>query len=146
MTRSRSGKRDTSDITSDPLLSLTAPIRPSPIYTPTQVLAMELQSLQEVEDRRTWHPAQELRPLLTAAGRRAVQKTRNQFDFTRPLRTVYGIVSSPNPLNTALVCARRKARREVLHALRQFDPTHHFRKKRRGKGGGYYKPRSKIRC
>lgn len=141
MARSRSGKRDTNDIASgDPLLALTAlPVsRPRAVLIPTEVLAQELQHLHEIEDFRNWHPDVQ-RPLLTPEGRRSPARLRDPMGKHRrfPSQTkAIRVFSHPNPLRTAIVCAKRKVRKEVLHALGL---------KRRGKGGGH-KPRSNIKC
>jgi len=138
MARSKSGKRDTNAVASDPLLGLTAPLRPSPVI-PSYQLAYELQSLTEVEDRRTWHPAEDLRPLLAPTGRRAQQVLRDPMSRLRRFGAqtkAIPVFSHPNPLRTAIVCARRKARKEVFHALGL---------KRRGSGGGR-KKRSNVKC
>lgn len=157
MARSKSGKRDTNAIANDPLLGLTAlPSSPSPILYDMRTLAYELQTLSEVEDRRTYHPADDLRPLYTPQGRRAHSRLVDAGARLRrfPAQTkAIRVFSHPNPLRTAIVCAKRKARKEVLHALgltRHYNKVQKALHKRRGLGGGFHlqfkRKRSDIKC
>lgn len=143
MARSRSGKRDDNSIASDPLLGLTAP---SPVVsglTPLQQwydLTAERFLLQELEDHRRYHP-EEVRPLLTPVGRPSQVRLRDPMArlrrFSSQTKAIIS-VGHRNPLNAAIICARRKARKEVMHALKL---------KRRGKGGGHKRNwRSYVKC
>lgn len=142
--RSKSGKRDTSDIASgDPLLDLTAPPRVTPTLTPLQQymdLTAERYLLRELEDHRQWHPDPQ-RSLVTPVGRPTRQRLRDPMSRLRRFGAQTKAVISVghrNPLNAAIICARRKARKEVLHALGL---------KRRGKGGGKRRNwRSNVKC
>lgn len=148
--RSKSGKRDTNDIANDPLLALTAPVVSRPLLTPIQqyyedtaARFLQNEALTAIEDHRTWHP-DPVRPLLTPAGRRSTTRLRDPMSRLRrfPAQTKAILVASDprTPISSAIVCARRRVRKEVMHALKLT--------KRRGKGGG--KPhrnwRSYVKC
>lgn len=70
--------------------------------------------LQEVEDRRVWHPLRERAPagvFSRREERRLVERDRRSSDPFPSLRLGFAV-----PEKVA-VCVRRKTRREVIHAL-----------------------------
>lgn len=95
--------------------------------------------LNEIEDRRTWHPQGDVRPA------RRVLAPASRFRVVRPVSTQASLVEASSvPISVGfqdarrvLVCVRRKQRREVLFA--------------KGYGGAGTPPRrfseySKISC
>lgn len=93
---------------------------------------------RDVEDRRTYHPLDFFRPARDFGGHPVEQVNVNrpvQKKFSRVLP--FGLKFAA-PERT-VICAKRKSRKEVLHAL-----------KKTGKGKGRRKPRfnwySKIGC
>lgn len=91
-----------------------------------------------IEDRRSYHPLDQFRPVMNTIGGRAGPVT-----VAKPLKNksramlAHGLAFSA-PKNT-LICVRRNQRKEVLHALKKTG---------RGKGGGRkrFTPYSKIGC
>lgn len=71
--------------------------------------------LQQVEDRRRWHPLRALAPAQTLnsrASRRLVEKPRITRDPFPSLRLGFAVPSK------VAACVRRKSRREVLFAIK----------------------------
>lgn len=112
---------------------------PSPSVTISRTLpeikARVREPLQQVEDRRTFHPDGKNRPALTKTGRPATviaanrprPKAKSKAQVNRFGPTVHsqtkGVITFEAPKET-VVCIRRHRRKEVL-----------FAKKRTGKGG-----------
>lgn len=127
---------------SDPLLGLTALVSPYPLLTAKQIVKdYAVNTLSDIADGRLWHP-DPAGTVYSPAGTRVKSRLRDAGKAYRRFRAqtkAIRVFSHYNPAETAIVCARRKIRREVFHALI---------KKRRGSGGG--KPRrtfrSTIKC
>lgn len=128
------------------------PYSPSPNYSPNRTTHQvrtvvrvkrvlpppRTTPLQEIEDRRRWHPAKYLAPAQTLSRRdqrRLVERSRptGWAEAFPSLRLGFAV-----PKKVA-VCVRRKSRREVIHAL-----------KLTGKGGAARRRRKStftdIRC
>lgn len=114
-TGSRTRQRDASVVANyvadrDPLLA----------FRVTYDALRQLSALQELEDRRQWHPEGEFRPA------RAFVRSAARLIAPQPQRIVRGRrirLFSPSMVAFAMprkvaICVRRKTRREVLHALR----------------------------
>lgn len=75
--------------------------------------------LRVVEDRRTYHPDRAFRsPRVVTGGPSAVvtRKQVKRFSVSRPFRSLSPKIQFDVPART-LVCIRRAARKEVLHAI-----------------------------
>lgn len=135
------GSRDTTvSIASDPLRVLAAPVSPTPLRTWNPYA--DLQTLSEVEDHRQWTPYPG-EAIYSPRGVRVKSRLRDSGVAHRRFGAqtkAIRVFSNPDPTRSAIICVRRHARREVLHALKKLN--------RRGSGGG--KPRrtwkSRIKC
>lgn len=92
---------------------------------PVARLTPALTQLQSIEDRRRYHPERAYRPALTYSGvPTSIAHQRPVRDSQRPSRArsvvvpTRAVVAFHAP-ERVVVCARRQARREVLHALRK---------------------------
>lgn len=128
--RSRDKREDNSPSLMPALLRPTAP-SVSPLPSPARTI------LQEIEDRRTYHPLGDARPARFSTGgpSRISVKDRSyngRYRYADPHRTSKNIhlnSGTKAPLSFAspdatIVCVRRKTRKEVL-----------FAKRRAGRGG-----------
>lgn len=125
----RASGESPSNAPNDPLSSLLdPPLRPAMPFEGTLTGVLEdiadtKMFLQDLAAR----PAPTLRRLVIDQAAAPVRRVSRQ---------VQTVLSMRDP-ERAYVCARRAVRREVLHALKL---------KRRGRGGGRNKPRSRIKC
>lgn len=137
MAHGRSSRRDASDITSDPLSD---PLFSTPfqIPEPVRLATPPLSSFVDIEDRRRYDP-DPLRSALSFFGMQAKigdlrhevrQELRGMF---RPPR--YPVFEDPRK---ALICARRKIRREIFFAKNL--------RRKRGRGGGRRNQWSDVYC
>jgi len=106
---SKSGGRDASPIANRRLHRQinVRPIRPLSVLSP---LSFEPEAVRILEDRRVFKPDASVRPPAS------VQRSDTRL-VADPFGTSLRRVSFANPPRVA-ICARRKIRREVLHALR----------------------------
>lgn len=92
--------------------------------------------LLSMEDRRTFHPLRDLRPVASFVKSAARVVAKQRVNFPQPSQTK-ALLAFADP-RRVLVCVRRRIRREVLHA------------KRIAGSGGMRKPRrnalSSISC
>lgn len=122
----------------DIIASLSVPVSPAPLLTPGLISPEGF--FNEIEDRRSYHPDGVFRSLLdtrglvagyraqprsTARGYRAPKLSDHQPTFDAP--------------KAALVCVRRKTRREVIFAKKKHRRGAGARRRRRN----YY---SNVRC
>lgn len=137
MSRSRGRRDDTTSIAN----SVVGP-RP-PLVSPS---TYDLVKLLAVEDYRQWHPDGSNRAPRNVWGapvgyRSTPRRRPDRFGDAIRRSTLHGWSRSQigfqNPLNV-VTCLRRKARREVMFALKLH--------RKRGKGGGRKNWRSFIRC
>jgi len=127
-------RRDTSAIANDPLLPFLSPVSPSPLLSPLVSPVV----LNEIEDRRQFHPLQVHRPPLTVDARPArLSRSFRASRFLRPDHLVADVLSFCSP-QWVLRCIRRKVRKEMMHVI-----------KHAGSGGGRKPKRdwfSKVSC
>lgn len=71
--------------------------------------------LDSFEDRRLWHPERQARPF-TAAPRSAARIVAKQRPAFKTPSQTKGILAFAEP-SKVWACARRKARKEIMHAL-----------------------------
>lgn len=124
--RNRSGQRDAFDIANDVVDPLNIPLPPRLPRVPAFTLD-DLAHLDEVQDYRRYDPTG--RDALTFGGSPAPSRR------VAPGRHFSPFIAFDQP-STAIVCHRRKTRREVLFAKR----------KRRGRGRRKRSLWSNIRC
>lgn len=140
MARGRGSSATSNEVANDPLSPLLDPVLPVQPLSPLP-LPSELLPLTEIEDLRFWHPDSDPDALLTSGVPTPIVERRSANSARRMTRRAI-FLSRPtlafhNPLNV-VTCIRRKARREVLHALK---------KTRAGRGRGRRRTwRSNIRC
>lgn len=129
--------RQTDDLERDDdlIANLLAPVTPqAPLRSPGYTTSADL--FQEIEDRRTFHPEALFRPPMDVAAKPAGYRRQQNPNATRRGNTIHNI--SFDAPQKALVCVRRKTRREVI-----------FAKKKHRKGAGSGRRRnflSNIRC
>lgn len=82
-----------------------------------------------MEDRRTFHPLCDLRPVASFVKSAARVVAKQRVNFPQPSQTK-AILAFADP-RRVLVCLRRKIRREVLHAKRVAGSGKPMRKPRR---------------
>lgn len=141
----RRASADTSDIANEldsllaPPVGPTTPLAPTPFFSlsPT-AQALEILDRIAIEDNRTFQPAPQ--PSRTRTGQRArIRMPSYRQALALPFRAQglakqkLGYAHPDNVIN----CLRRKARKEIMHALK-------LRKK--GSGGAKRKQRSPIKC
>lgn len=127
--RSRRDDADTNDIASDPISSLLSPTAmPSPIIRDA---FEDLQVLSEIEDLRSFNPDPYRIPS-AFTGLPAPITERRSTPLGRPVYPAFA------QSQHAVVCARRKTRREVMFAKKSY--------RRRGRGGGRRKLWSEFKC
>lgn len=123
---SNRGQRDALDSS---LAELLAPLELPAIVSP--YLPSEYSSWAEIEDRRVFDPERAFRPALSFSGNQAPSRRIPATDRR------WSTIGFDRP-DSALICARRKSRREVIFAKRRH---------RRGRGGSrrrnWY---SDVRC
>lgn len=119
-------QRDTFDVASDPLSDLAAPA-PWPVLSPIRSF-QTMEVLRETEDRRLYHPERP-RPALRSDGQRASVQRVQRPDVRQPVLAALGR-SFAAPAQVA-ICARRKARREVIFATRKHRKGGGARRRRR---------------
>lgn len=115
--RNRTARRDVSYITSPRLIE------------PISFDHLRLSSLEPIEDRRTFHPEQALRPARSfSRATHALEVSRSPASrraHLPPSRVVF------EDANRVLVCVRRKRRREVVFAMGKAGKGQHRRAPRR---------------
>lgn len=131
-------RRDNNLQSLGPTLDL-SPLPPSPVLVGESSLVRALKDqalhqaqLAEAEDTRQWHPLGPDRPARDLSGRpRGVQ--------VNPLKLAHALsFHQADPLSRVVTCVRRKARREIMHALKLT---------RKGAGGAKRRNwRSDIKC
>jgi len=127
-------RRDTNDLSLTQLL-------PSPPLFRTSFTINPYSVLREIEDNRYYSPdpvplRSDGQPVHYRAREPHADPARHLRKFTAQTKAVIGVVN--NPLNPAILCVRRRIRKEVLHAF-----------KKTGKGGNRkprFTERSKIKC
>lgn len=82
-----------------------------------------------MEDRRTFHPLRDLRPVASFVKSAARVVAKQRVNFPQPSQTK-AILAFADP-RRVLVCLRRRIRREVLHAKRVAGSGKAMRKPRR---------------
>lgn len=82
-----------------------------------------------MEDRRTFHPLRDLRPVASFVKSAARVVAKQRVNFPQPSQTK-AILAFADP-RRVLVCLRRRIRREVLHAKRVAGSGKPMRKPRR---------------
>lgn len=124
-------KRPTDDLErdNDLIANLLAPVQPEPLVSPGHYLPADL--FNEIEDRRTFHPERDFRQPMDTTAEPAGYRRQKSYSTRQHL------VRFDAP-EKALVCVRRKTRREVI-----------FAKRKHRKGAGSRRHRnylSNIRC
>lgn len=115
MARGKSSRGQRDDI-SPSLAELLAPLQyPQPLVSPL----IPSDNWQEIDDRRTFNPERAYRPALSFSGGQAPT---NRIPASDKRWSTIGF----NDPDFAVICARRKSRREVIFAKRRH---------RRGRGG-----------